>query len=67
MDFDLRSAPAPRLPEPDSAVLTVPATEAALRDDIDCVLAELQHAGVLATVGSIDVSHKPTINSNNGG
>lgn len=65
--MDLRHPTAPRIAEADSAVLTIPATEAALRQDVDAVLCELQHAGVLAAVGSVGVSHKPTINSNNGG
>ena len=65
--MDFRSPPTPRVPEPDSAVLTIPATAAALRSDVDTVLAELQGAGVLACAGSVGVSHKPTINSNNGG
>ena len=65
--MDSHSPPTPHVPEPDSAVLSIPATEAALRSDIDAVLSELQHAGVLACIGSVGVSHKPTINSNNGG
>jgi hypothetical protein len=51
----------------DSAVLAVPASAAALQSDVDSVLTELGGAGISASTGSVTVSHKPTINSNNGG
>lgn len=51
----------------DSAVLSVPASAAALKSDVESVLNELDRAGISASTGSVAVSHKPTINSNNGG
>ncbi len=57
----------PNVTTADSAVLAVPATDAALQSDLKSVLTELDCAGISASTGSITVSHKPTINSNNGG
>lgn len=51
----------------DSAVLSIPASKEALQNDIQNVLAELGSLGIEAQMGSVLVSHKPTINSNNGG
>ena len=51
----------------DSAVLSIPASERALQKDLQNVLAELGTLGIEAQMGSVSVSHKPTINSNNGG
>ena len=51
----------------DSAVLSIPASETVLQSDLQNVFAELSSLGLEAKMGSVSVSHKPTINSNNGG
>lgn len=50
-----------------SAVLSIPASEEDICHDVQNVMRELSSIGIRVEEGSVTVSHKPTINSNNGG